>query len=348
MTTSINETIQALLSVDLPGGIETGQLPDEIMWMPPGRHTIQAIRSGKPAKVDVTVDEEAARKVSKAHREYMAGVSRNEEDHPYFDENHEDRDATAHPISFRWGGDDPQRGGIRAKVAWTDRGKQALLGRNYRRFSPSFYLDDEGKISGAPVNMGGLVNRAAFKRIAPVVSKEAEFSALFMPEKSFEEKATIVARARNLSDAEAVEILARERPDLYIEYRTNLGLGDHRYRDQELAQARDEVLNRTQRDSDEFFLQSKALADALDISFDKAVTYVVRAKPALYERYRCRMMGLELRPEMVSEAQSRAIRSPFFIAAEAIAAARGIDRLEAFEIVARENPDLYDQFHTSL
>jgi hypothetical protein len=46
--------------------------------------------------------------------------------------------------------------------------------------------------------------------------------------------------------------------------------------------------------------------------------------------------------------QARAEKSPFFAKSEAMAASRGIDITDAFGIVARENPELYDAYRASL
>ncbi len=341
---SATEAVQAMLALDLPGTVDMGQLPTEIQWAPPGRHQIQATRNGEPATVDVIIDKEAARKVARTYDAYVAAVSRNEEDLPYFDENHDDREAVGHPTGFRWAGDDPQQGGIRAKVTWTDRGKKALLGKNYRRFSPSFFLDGDGKISGAPVNMGGLVNRAAFKRIAPVIAKGVEQQAL-LTGKNFIDVAAVIARSRNLQEHEAAEMLARERPDLYLEYRTGLGLGNRRDRDLELTEAREVVRKRRSLENDEFMIEARALASALDLPIEDAFLELCRARPILYERYRAKLYGRDLDARRVAEVRANAVESPFLVAAESVAAARSVDLTEAFEIVARENPDLYDAYH---
>lgn len=343
------KAVQALLAVDLPGTIDPGELPDEIMWMPPGRHKIQATRAGKPVEVDVKVDENAARKIAAAHGSYMSGVASNEEDHPFFDFNHDDQEASGHPTNFRWGGDDPKDGGIRAKVEWTGKGKQALVGRTYRRFSPSFYLDNEGSISGAPINMGGLVNRAAFKRIAPVISKAVEEAVISSSAGgSFENKAKVVAKSRNLGNADAIEVLARERPDLYLEYRISLGLGDSRYNARELARARELFQRREGVECDQFIIESRALAEALEIDVSDAAMHIGRSRPSLYERYRARLYNRDLDRVTVAAVTARAEESLFFAKAKTIAADRNVDIAQAYEIVARENPDLYDAYRSSL
>ena len=153
----------------LPGG----KLPAEIQWMPPGPHPITGMQGGKPITLTTIGDVTGAERMESLLAELLAKAAAGVEDMPFFDFNHADGEASGHPSGFRWGGDDPVSGGIRATVEWTGPGRIALAGRAYRRFSPSFFVDAEGRVSGAPINMGGLVNRAAFKTIAPVVSREA-------------------------------------------------------------------------------------------------------------------------------------------------------------------------------
>lgn len=141
--------------------------------MPPGAHAINASQAGQPVSLAVNVNADGAENAQKSFDAIMEMVQAGEEDRPYIDLNHEDREASGWPQGFTWAGDDPIKGGIRMKVEWSAAGKAAILGKTFRRFSPSFYVDQNGIVIGAPVNMGGLVNRAAFKRIAPVWSKSA-------------------------------------------------------------------------------------------------------------------------------------------------------------------------------
>jgi len=121
---------------------------------------------GKPVPLTVTVDATTAAALEECRAKYQAEVDAKTGDAPYLDFNHDDGPASAWVKEIYWAGDDPQTGGIRAKVSWTDAGREAIEGRLYRRFSPSFIPDEStGRIIGAPVNMGGLVNRAAFRRI---------------------------------------------------------------------------------------------------------------------------------------------------------------------------------------
>lgn len=165
-------TIRARLADPLPGlALPDGKVPDDIQWMPPGTHTITALKEGKPFTLTVDANEALATRVAGALQARRGAAAAGREDLPFFDFNHEDREASGHPVEIYWAGDDPVTGGIRAKVQWTEAGKSALAGRAFRRFSPEFGLTKDGRITAAGVNMGGLVNRAAFKEIAPIWSR---------------------------------------------------------------------------------------------------------------------------------------------------------------------------------
>lgn len=146
----------------------------ELQYMPPGRHRIRASQGGKPLSVEVAVDAQTAVTLQTFLAARLAAAAEGRDDRPFFDFNHEDREASAWPTEFYWAGDDPQGGGVRARLEWSDAGKRAVEGRTFRRFSPTFHLDASGQITGSEINMGGLVNRAAFKRIAPLFAAEIE------------------------------------------------------------------------------------------------------------------------------------------------------------------------------
>ena len=159
-------TIHAQLATPLPDSP-----PADIQWMPPGAHEITGIQGGKPVTVKVVVNSATAERLQRLLQDLRAKAAAGVEDMPYIDFNHEDGPAAGHITEFYWGGADPMSGGVRAKVEWTEPGKLALQGRAYRRFSPSFNPPNAaGEVTGAPMNMGGLVNRAAFKTITPIVA----------------------------------------------------------------------------------------------------------------------------------------------------------------------------------
>lgn len=158
-----HEPIRAAFTVPLA---DSPTAPDDIQYMPPGRHTIRAQRGGKPVTLTVSVDASTAETLQRFLTEHLTAAAEGRDDRPYLDFNHEDREAAAWPVEFFWAGDDPKTGGVRARIEWTDAGRRAVEGRTFRRFSPTFIPDASGRVIGSEINMGGLVNRAAFKRIA--------------------------------------------------------------------------------------------------------------------------------------------------------------------------------------
>ncbi len=147
--------------------------PTEIQWMPPGEHTIHAFQGDQRVTRTVRVTAKTAERMQQLLQEIRSKAASGSEDLPYIDFNHDDSAAAGFITAFRWAGEDPVTGGIRATIEWTAPGKAALQGRAYRRFSPSFTANADGEVTGAPLNMGGLVNRAAFKTIHPIVAGAA-------------------------------------------------------------------------------------------------------------------------------------------------------------------------------
>lgn len=139
--------------------------PATIMWMPGGIHRIAASRGGKPVDVEVQVDAAGAAAVEAAFREHRAGRQR-----PYFDFNHRRDEAAAYPTEFFWS--EAPEPGIYARLEWTAAGTAAVTGRNYRAFSPAFFVDaaSPARVVGAPFVMGGLVNDPAFREIRPITA----------------------------------------------------------------------------------------------------------------------------------------------------------------------------------
>ena len=141
--------------------------------MPPGTHRINASRNGKPVTLDITVNASTADRLNQFLQSQLTKATEGNEDRPFFDFNHEDREAAAWPTEFYWAGDDPKTGGVRAKIEWSGAGEKAVKEKTFRRFSPTFVPDEAGHVIGSETNMGGLVNRAAFKSIAPLFARHA-------------------------------------------------------------------------------------------------------------------------------------------------------------------------------
>lgn len=146
-------------------------LPEVIMWMPGGTHTITARRGSRPVTVSVLVDRHTAAAAQQSLDEYMA-ASRQK---PCFDFNHDEKEAAGWPMEFFWS--EAPEPGVYARVQWSDAGRSAIQGRRYRSFSPTFDVDFAK--NPAPIKarkltfMGALTNDPAFRDIRPLWAKHA-------------------------------------------------------------------------------------------------------------------------------------------------------------------------------
>jgi hypothetical protein len=174
MPTAIKAALTTPLSLSLDHS--HSEVPQELQYMPPGTHRINASRAGKPVALDITVDATTADTLNAFLQSQLTKATEGNDDRPFFDFNHEDREAAAWPTEFYWAGDDLKTGGVRAKIEWSGAGQTAVKEKTFRRFSPTFIPDDQGKVISSETNMGGLVNRAAFKKIQPLFAKSEHTS----------------------------------------------------------------------------------------------------------------------------------------------------------------------------
>ena len=144
----------------------------DIQIFPPGEQLVTPTHAvtGKAETLTLLIGEATAATLETSRAAHQAKADAHAGDAPFIDFNHEDREAAAWVKRIFWAGADPQTGGVRAEVEWSSAGQEAIAGKTFRRFSPAFYIAN-GQVSGAPENMGGLVNRAAFTRIQPLFAK---------------------------------------------------------------------------------------------------------------------------------------------------------------------------------
>lgn len=171
--------------------------------MPPGKHSVtpKNLLTGKAAPLTVNITEKivplltaSAEKIKEAGHD------------PFIDFNHnEDSGAAGHVKGFFWAGNDPESGGIRARINWTAAGEEALRGKKFTRFSPQFLADSSGNIKGInSANMGGLTNRPAFTKNESIVTATEEKTKM-EPEEIKALIATAVAEAVAATNVVAME-----------------------------------------------------------------------------------------------------------------------------------------------
>ena len=180
---------------------DTADVPAEIMVFPAGVHTIHATRAGKSVSATVSITSATAAAMQLALQAHSAGPQK-----PYFDFDHDDTAASAWPKGFRWEtGTDGKPAGVYARVEWSASGQQAVLGKDYRSFSPAFFVDAStpARVTGAPINMGGLVNAPAFRAQAPIWAKDSPAASPTDNEQQQPTHTTMTAEEKKAADAAA-------------------------------------------------------------------------------------------------------------------------------------------------
>lgn len=157
--------ITAALASAFPDGV-----PDEIVYMPEGEHTITPWVDGKPKTITVKVP--AARGAAIA-AVLQASLAEREKSNvrPWFDFEHKNGAASALPKSFRY-----EAGkGIMCAVEWTGAGRKAIEGKDFSYLSPTFLLGDDGSPSGLPSRgpLASLLNEPAFREIPRIAASDA-------------------------------------------------------------------------------------------------------------------------------------------------------------------------------
>lgn len=153
----------------IEAGIASGDEFD-IQWMPPGQQAPTVHVEDEPKELKFAVKAQHARAFDTMLQRLRSLAADGKGDLPFIDFNHDDGAASGRPTEMYWAGDDPKKGGIHLKGKWTATGKAAVSGDApvFTRFSPEWYFDDNDEPLAIGVNLGGLVNRAAFKTIASV------------------------------------------------------------------------------------------------------------------------------------------------------------------------------------
>jgi hypothetical protein len=173
----------------------------EAQFMPAGMHEIEPLAGGIGRPIRIQVDATGAKALEEQRTELVAKGKR-----PYFDFDHRDGPASFWLDKFVWRND-----GIYAQGEWTARGKRCVEGKEYRYFSPVFYVDnkrgDPAQITcrhGAKANMGGLTNDPAFHNILPLWAKNAGATSEEKPKNNHQEET-------NMTEKEIAELQAKQK-----------------------------------------------------------------------------------------------------------------------------------------
>lgn len=176
----------------------TPDAPSELMWMPAGVHELHATRDDLPVQLRVQVDRSTAEVLQAQLRRYAAQSRQR----PFFDFAHQGEAASAWPVEFLW--KETPEPGVYARVEWSKAGAAAVAGRNYRAFSPAFLIDESNpaRVTGAPLNMGGLVNDPAFQRMRPLWAASARIAPSPVPFPA-EASAAVVSTSHPMTESQS-------------------------------------------------------------------------------------------------------------------------------------------------
>lgn len=150
----------------------SADVPDEIVWIPDGKHTITPSVNGKAKTVTITIPEGKGSEIAaKLQSDLQRRLGENVMPIIAFD--HATTGAKAGtPKSFRY----EQGKGILLTVDWSSSGRNAVSGRDYSYFSPAFLIDDKGVPTGIPDRgeIGSLVNNPAFREIPRIAAADQD------------------------------------------------------------------------------------------------------------------------------------------------------------------------------
>jgi len=145
----------------------------EFMIMPAGTHTCWFGQGDEAVRRTVVVDAAAAVALE---AQLQALLARDGKQRAYFDFDHQDTGpASGWPVAFFWkDGDKP---GVYCRAELSESGAKAIKGRDYRAFSPVFYVTrkDPARVicrADGDLCMGSLVNKPAFHEIEPLWARE--------------------------------------------------------------------------------------------------------------------------------------------------------------------------------
>lgn len=158
--------IHAALATALP----SDHAPNEIVYIPEGEHDITPFVNGSADAVHVSMPPERGDEVAAAfQRDLEARHSGNVR--PWIDFEHKNGASAGNPIKFYY----TSGKGLILRIDWSRAGRDAVEGKDFSYFSPSFLLGEDGVPAGltgrGPV--GGLVNEPAFRDIPRIAAADA-------------------------------------------------------------------------------------------------------------------------------------------------------------------------------
>ena len=349
-------TANASISAD--GPLQPVGAPDgdyNIQWMPPGPQDVTCWVNGAPRRLKFTVKAKHAELFNAQLQKMISSAQAGDGDRPLTDYSHEDRAASSRPKRIEWGGDDPKTGGIRLIGRWTGKAKSAILDEEFDRFSPQWDCDENTvEPVGINANLGGLVNKPAFKSIAKVQANDAsgavQNDTATEPPGSFFNLVMNRAAQKKIPVERAVQEISRERPTLAQQYAFIMrGVipGSTPFKpsvEMAKAYAMRGSTPALALENHPFLAQARALATAKGFSEQEAQIILAGKNYPLYQQYCASLHQAEKRRLTAAAADSGQMD---FLQEVQTAQANGKSFDEAVNFVASSRPYLVDEYRRS-
>ena len=188
----------SLIIASYANALAEGEIPDSIMFIPEGEHTIHASVNGKPRKFDAKMPSSKGQEIAARFNKQLETLKA-QNVRPYFDFLHEGGKAAALPQRFSY----EEGRGLMVDVEWTGAGRTAIEAKDFSYFSPTVLMAENGEPFALPERgaLGGLVNEPAFRNIERIAAAHAIIPDEPQP-KTTDMSATLLIKAGILTESE--------------------------------------------------------------------------------------------------------------------------------------------------
>jgi len=228
-----------------------------IVYIPEGVHTIRPTVDGKPQTITVKMEESRGEEIASSFQAQLEKIQAGNV-RPFLDFDHAEGPASGLPKRFFY-----EAGrGLMLEVEWTGKGRQAIEGKDYSYFSPTFFKAEDDSPAGIPERgpLGSLVNSPAFREIPRIAASEASNPIKTTPMSNL----ILAALNINAADADAeksalakIDAMKKQKMDLEEKIKSMQGEYDEMKKKAEAAEAHIAASNKSRAES----LVKAAVAD---------------------------------------------------------------------------------------
>lgn len=323
---------------------ESGE-PHNIVYIPEGTHTIRPTVDGKAQTITIKMDPKKGERIAASFQSQLEKIQAGNV-RPFMDFDHKEGPASGLPKRFFY-----EKGkGLMLEVEWTGKGREAIKGKDYSYFSPTFYKEDDGTPSGIPDRgpLGSLVNSPAFRDIPRIAAAEAKSQ----PDSNPMSKLILAALNINAADSDAessavakIDAMKKQKAELEEKIKSMESEYGSMKKKAEAAEAKIAASNKARAES----LVKAAVADGRILPKDEETQSKFRERIESGDTFAEEILGqMPKKNPGITQTQVKASGekqtdgSDFMAESQKlVTAGRAKTEEEAFVILASEKPDLY-------